>query len=175
MPALAPGVPSSRWRLTEAAKEDCVLLAHRLPEKLAPFVCHSDQPKAAQTAAVIAMRRGLELRRDERLAEVDQGATGWLDDYEAVAERYLRTGEAPGWEPHDAVITRFEAAVVAATATSPEGDIVLVTHGLAPSLWLHSRSPRDDLAGFWRGLTLPDAWRLDLESGEATRVLERTA
>ena len=171
MPEIQKDVPSSRWRLTESSKEDCVLLAHALPAKLAPVIYHSDQLKAAETALVIALRRGLQMVRDTRLAEVDQSASGWLDDYESVAMRYLETGESPGWEPQPSVVARMDAAVGDALAAQPDdGAVVLVGHGLAPTLWLHSRSPFDDIAAFWRGLTLPDAWQLDLESGELARV-----
>ncbi len=171
MPAIERGVPSSRWRLAESSKEDCVLLAHSLPEHLAPVTYHSDAPKAAETALVIAMRRGLRTVQDARLAEVDQSASGWLEEYEAAAARYLETGDSPGWEPRESVVVRIGAAVDAAVAANPgRGDVILVGHGLAPTLWLQSRKPFDDIAAFWRALTLPDAWRLDLETGELVRV-----
>ncbi len=171
MPEIEKGVPSSRWRLAESSKEDCVLLAHALPAQLASVVYHSDMPKAAETALVIALRRGLRTARDPRLAEVDQSAAGWLDDYDSAAMRYLRTGDSPGWESRESVVARIDAAVNDAVALHPgQGDVVLVGHGLAPTLWLQSRKPFDDIAAFWRALTLPDAWRLDLETGELVRV-----
>jgi broad specificity phosphatase PhoE len=174
MPEIQKGVPSSRWRLAKSSSEDCVLLAHALPKALAPVVYHSDMPKAAETALVIAMRRGLRTARDGRLSEVDQSASGWLEDYDAAAMRYLETGESPGWEPREAVALRIGEAIDDALALHPEdGDVVFVGHGLAPTLWLHARKRFGDIAAFWRALTLPDAWRLDLETGELERVAGR--
>ena len=48
-------------------------------------------------------------------------------------------------------------------------DLIVVNHGLALSLYLASRT-RIDLVPFWQALTFPDAWRLDLESGELSHL-----
>ncbi|MCZ7579052.1 MAG: histidine phosphatase family protein [Chloroflexi bacterium] len=168
MPEVVPGVLSTMWELGEAALEDCVLLAHALPQELAATVFTSHQPKVKQTAGVLALRRGLEVREDERLREAGQGP-GWIDDYRAAAASYLRSGsvgETADWEPRERVVERFAAGVEAAIAANSRsaGDVVIVNHGLAMSLWLASRAGID-LVPFWQGLTFPDAWRLDLETG----------
>lgn len=179
MPVVVPGVSSTLWRLGEAAKEDCVLLAHALPANLASPILSSGQPKTDETAAVIALRRGLEVSVDPRLRETDE--PGWIDgDFRAVVAGYLRGDVPPGWEPHDSVVRRFAAAVdEARTALAPGLDLLVVTHGRAPSLYLaslasevadqHGRRPFD-LVPFWHGLTFPDAWRLDLRANTITRV-----
>jgi broad specificity phosphatase PhoE len=165
MPEVAPGVSSTLWELGEAALEDCVLLAHALPEALAPRVFTSHQPKVKQTAGVLALRRGLEVVEDARLREVEQGP-GWIEDYRSAAAGYLRqgrAGETADWERRERVVERFAAGVDAAIAVSggSAGDVVIVNHGLAMSLWLGSRTGID-LVPFWRALTFPDAWRLDM-------------
>jgi hypothetical protein len=38
--------------------------------------------------------------------------------------------------------------------------VIVVSHGLASSLWAASVCTID-LPAWWRGLTLPDAWRVD--------------
>ncbi len=169
MPEVVRGVSSTLWELGQAALEDCVLLAHALPQGLAPTVFTSDQPKVKQTAGVLALRCGLEVLEDERLREVEQGP-GWIDDYRAAAASYLRygsSGETADWEPRERVVERFAAGVDAGIAahSGSDGDVLIVNHGLAMSLWLASRSGID-LVPFWQGLTFPDAWRLDLETGD---------
>ena len=173
MPEVVPGVSSTLWELGEAALEDCVLLAHALPEALAPRAFTSHQPKVKQTAGVLALRRGLHVVEDERLREVGQ-SPGWIDDYRAAAASYLRdgsVGETADWEPRERVVERFAAGVDAAIAANrgSAGDVVIVNHGLAMSLWTDSRSGID-LVPFWRRLTFPDAWRLDLETGDVRRL-----
>ena len=149
-----------------------MLLAHALPPNLAPIVYTSGQPKTDETGAIIALRRGLRTAVDERFAEVDQSASGWIEDYRMTARAYLRTGTSPGWEPHKSVVSRFDAAISDFIVAS--GDVVIATHGLAPSLWLASRTSID-LLPFWEALTFPDAWRFDTESGELTHVFSAGA
>lgn len=173
MPEVVRGISSTLWELGEAALEDCVLLAHALPPELAPAVFTSHQPKVKQTAGVLALRRGLVVVEDERLREVEQGP-GWIDDYRAAAASYLRSGsvgETADWEPRERVVERFAAGVDAAIAANSGSawDVVIVNHGLAMSLCLASRSGID-LVPFWKALSFPDAWRLDLETGDIRQV-----
>ncbi len=169
MPEVVPGISSKLWILGEHSREDCVLLAHALPAGLAPVVHASDQPKARETAAVIALRRGLSMVTDRRLAEVDQGGRWIDDDYRAVAAAYLGGSDEPGWEPRAAVVQRFTHAVDDALAASPAGDLVVVNHGLALSLYLASVTALE-IVPFWQSLTFPDAWRLDLATSSLARV-----
>ena len=74
MPEVVPGVSSTLWQLGKSAKEGCVLLAHALTGPLASPVLTSGQPKVDETAAIIALRRGLATRVDRRVREVEQPA-----------------------------------------------------------------------------------------------------
>jgi broad specificity phosphatase PhoE len=180
LPEVVPGVAAKLWRLGEAAKEDCVLLAHALPANLGPQVVSSGSPKADETAAVIALRRGLTVITDPRLAEVDQGGAWFDGDYREIAAAYLAGRGPDHWEPREAVAARFSAAVEAAIAQPGDGDVVVVNHGLALSVYLAGFGPavrgddgtdgRFELVPFWRSLTFPDAWRLDFEAGAIRRL-----
>jgi len=167
MPQVTRGTSAPLWTLGESAREDCVLLAHALPKDVAPTVYTSPEPKAAETAAVIALRLGLQTTRDARLSEVDRPPV-WDEDYRSMVLRYLESGEQPGWEPVASVRARFSAAVDEALAADPKGDVIVSNHGIALSLYAASITAID-LREFWRQLTFPDAWRLDLE----TKTLER--
>ena len=167
MPQVTPGTSSTLWTLGESAREDCVLLAHALPKDVAPVIYTSPEPKAAETAAVIALRLGLQVISDARLSEVDRPPT-WDEDYRSMVLRYLENGEQPGWEPANSVRARFSAAVDEALAANPAGDVIVSNHGMALSLYADSVADIN-LPEFWAQLTFPDAWRLDLE----TRSLER--
>ena len=169
LPEVVPGLSSKLWVLGESAKEDCVLLAHALPPDLAPILVASGVPKANETAMVLALRLGLTVESDPRVAEVDQPTTWFEGDYRAVAAEYLRGSNPHAWEPHHGVVARFAAAVEERLGTLLTGDLVVVNHGLAMSLYLASRAAVD-LVPFWEALTFPDAWRLDLESGELSHL-----
>lgn len=168
MPEVTPEVHSAGWPLSQSAKEDCVLLAHSLPRSLAPVVYTSPEVKAHETAAVIALRRGLQVAADPGFGEVDHPYF-WDEDYREAAATYLRVGAREAWEPPEAVVARFAAAVDRARSAHPEGDLLIVNHGLALSLYLAAHAPID-LVPFWRALTFPDAWRFDPTSATLTRV-----
>ena len=168
MPELERGVASTLWGLAEASREDCVMLANALPSELSTTVFTSEERKARETAGVLALRRGLQVATDAGFGEVDR-PTIWDDDYRAVAAAYLATGAGEGWEPRDAVVQRFDAAIERALAVTVSGTLVVVDHGLALSLWLDSVSAIN-LVPFWEALTLPDAWLFEPQSKALERV-----
>lgn len=144
-----------------------MLLAHALPDELSSTVFTSTERKARETAEVLALRRGSQVVASAGFSEVDRPAV-WDDDEGATASHYLATGAASGWEPREAVVQRFDAAVNLAQSTAGPGCLLIVSHGLALSLWLDSVLDID-LVPFWQALTLPDAWLVDT----GRHVLER--
>ena len=181
LPEVEQGVSSKLWGLSEAAREDCVLLAHALPPGISA-IYSSDERKARETADVLALRLGLQVQTDERFAEVDRPQV-WDRDYREVAAGYLAGAEERGWEPRERVVRRFGAAVqvagvdadsrVALPGPAPtEGRdyVVVVSHGMAMSLWIASVVPSLDVVQFWRSLTFPDAWLLDPEGHTAEHL-----
>lgn len=168
MPVPVPGFAPRLWQLDDASREDCVLLAHALPENLAPAVYSSDETKAASTADVIALRRGHQREIDPRFGEVDRGPE-WVEDHRAAVTRYLSGTDFGSFEPHPHVVAHVTAAVEAALLAYPRGDLVVATHGQAMTLYLASRTNIDPVP-FWNALTLPDAWRLDLDTNALTHV-----
>jgi len=153
-------VDPRQWHLGEEG----LRLAGRLAERLevAPRIgvlVTSTEPKAAQTAAVIAERWPVDVIADDRLREVDRP---WIGaGYRSVAHRYLR-GELPdGWEPHTAVAARAAAAVVEATQAAGDAPVVVVSHGLVLAVHLGDLFGEDfDREAFWSCLAFPDAWSL---------------
>lgn len=168
MPEVTRGLARSLWPLSEAAREDCVLLAHALPAGLAASVLTSEEKKARDTATIIGLRRGLKVEVDPRLGEVDRPEI-WDEDYRAVAERYLATGSEPGWEPQESAARRMGEAVAERLERGGEGDVVVVSHGLAIALYLAAMVDVD-VVSFWRQLAFPDAWRWEPGSQRLERV-----
>lgn len=165
MPEVQQGVASKLWGLSDASREDCVLLAHALPKDVGAL-WSSNERKAKETADVLGLRLGLEPRVDPRFGEVDRPQV-WDRDFREVVAGYLRGVAEPGWETIDAVVARFGAAVESASAPS-RGPTVIATHGTAMTLWVGSQFAIDRVA-WWEQLTLPDAWAVDLEA----KTLER--
>jgi broad specificity phosphatase PhoE len=166
MSAVDRSVDSRQWGITPDAIDECVLLASSLPATPAD-VRSSTERKAVDTAKVIANITSREVQIDERFGEVRRPFT-WDDDYRSIAMSYLQS-DRDEWEPRTAVVARFTAGVEDALRIEGNGPLVVVNHGLALSLYLASVA-EIDVVSFWSALTFPDAWSVDLDSGEKERV-----
>jgi len=164
MPDVVPGTPPRSWGLGKRGREDCVLLAHALAGCALAGAFSSTEPKARQTADVIALRLGLQVAEDVRFGEIERPAA-WVSDHGDRVLRYLEGEEHAGWEPRAGAIARFGAAVAAARGRAGEGDIVIAAHGTVMALWAGAITGMAGTAAWWASLTFPDAWRVDLHDG----------
>jgi broad specificity phosphatase PhoE len=139
MPEVVPGVAPHLWELGETGRAAARELATRL---IGGRVVSSDEPKALQTAEEIVAVCGGEIVVDARLREATR-PTAWDPEYRDSARRYVAGENLEGWEPRAAVAARVTAAA--------RGDVV-VTHGLAMTLYL------GESVSFWEALRFPDAW-----------------
>jgi broad specificity phosphatase PhoE len=125
----------------------------------------SDEPKASETLA--GASNGAAIAIDPDFGEVRR-PPDWTDAHRALAAAYVGGATHAGWEPHDAVVRRFDAAVRRhqAAAAADRHLLVIGTHGMAMTLWLASRVQLDrDPVAFWAGLEFPDV--VVVESGRA--------
>jgi broad specificity phosphatase PhoE len=160
-PDIRVNQPAPTWQLCDDGRADVALLAEALPR--APVVVTSDEPKAVQTAEILHVVVGGDLRVDVRLREAIR-PDAWVTDYEVRAARYLTRGHEPGWEPAHDVRDRVREAI----GELPSGAIV-VGHGLSLTLYTATLA-RFDHVSFWRHLRLPDAWIA--AEGVAPRIIE---
>jgi broad specificity phosphatase PhoE len=156
MPEIVGGVSPEWWHLGPEGRAAARALAARLDRQ--PRVVTSHEVKARETAEEIVVARGGTLALDRRLGEVARPLAPDGETDRALARRYLGGEALDGWEPHAEVVARFAAA-----ATDAE---VVVTHGLAMTLYL---APSDPVR-FWEELTFPDAWRYSALAGHLRRV-----
>ena len=149
-----PDRPARDWPLTDDGGRAAEALAARLADRRIGRVISSDEPKAAATAAPIAVARGLTVTHDDRLREADRP---WLEDgYDEAAARWLDGDPLDGWELLDAVRSRMWDATRARDA-----DLVAVTHGLALTALVTAIDPAIDGPSFWRALLFPDVVVVD--------------
>lgn len=146
MPAACAEVPARDWPLSA----DGLAAARRLQLPAGALLVASDERKAAQTLQ--AARPGAEVVIDAGFGEVRR-PDEWVDDHRERARAYVEGTRRAGWEPHDQVVARFEAA--AGRHAAPGRTLVVGTHGMAATLWVASRRPIDRGA-FWAALRFPD-------------------
>jgi broad specificity phosphatase PhoE len=149
-----PATPSEEWRLSEEGQRRCEALA----ERLAPFeprvLLASTEPKARETAELVAPALGLEVRLSEGVRETARRTVGWLSPEElegGIKALFERPAEVVfGEESAAAALARFSVAV-----DGLDEPAVVVTHGTVLSLYAAAKTGRDPYE-LWRSLQLPD-------------------
>lgn len=150
-----PGRPPRTWELSREGRRRALALADRLAVFRATRLVSSVEPKAVETAEIVAQRLGLPaitlpgLHEHEREtapflgAEAFEAAIAWLFDepHRAVF----------GEESADAAADRFTAAVGALATDQNE---IVVAHGTVIALYV-SRLAGIDPYPLWQSLGLP--------------------
>jgi broad specificity phosphatase PhoE len=153
-PELDPSVPSEEWRLSKEGRRRCEPLAERLVRYEPRVLLASTEPKARETAELLAPALGLEVQLSDGLRETARRTVGWLAPGEidhGIRELFERPGEVVfGEESAEAALARFDSAV----AGLPEPAVV-VTHGTVLSIYAAPRIGRDAYE-LWSSLELPD-------------------
>ncbi len=152
-PELDPARPADEWRLSDEGRERCRPLADRLAVFEPRMLLSSPEPKARETAELIAEPLSLAVHVDERLRETARSSVGWLEREElarGIAELFARPQELVfGEETADHALARFSSVVDGLQRA------VVVSHGRVISLYAARRTGRDPFE-LWRSLKLPD-------------------
>ncbi len=166
-PRVDPQVPSSRWSLSDEGQARCVWLADELQTHGVRRLFSSLEPKALETAALVAARIGLVVEPVVDLHENDRTGQGFLSADELrgrIARFFERPAEvAMGSETADEAYERFAAALAKARDSAGRQDAAVITHGTVLSLFV-SRHNAVPPFGLWDSLGLPSYVVLDSAS-----------
>jgi broad specificity phosphatase PhoE len=158
VPELDPAVPSEEWSLSDEGRRRCSPLAERLVAFRPQVLLSSTEPKARETAELIAPALGLEVRLSDGLRETARRSVPWLRPEvleRGIRDLFGRPNEIVfGEESATAALTRFSAAVNGLRAPT-----VVVTHGTVLSLYVAAKTGRDAFE-LWSTLKLPDVVQL---------------
>ncbi len=175
LPEIDPAVPAAEWRLSEEGRRRCEPLAERLAAYRPWIVVSSIEPKARETAAIVAGRLRVPCETAAGLHEHDRRGVGFMSPpvFEAsMAAFFARPAELVlGGETATQAQDRFSSAVTAVLAGHSDGDIVVVAHGTVISLYV---APRVGVAPFdlWRRLGLPSFLVLSLPDLTLMQMVE---
>ena len=163
-PEIMPEVISHRWVLSAEGRTRCGWLAEVCRARGVAHIFASPEPKALETAALVAMDLGLPVRPLEGLQENDRTDLGFVSAaaLEARIAAFFDDPDAVvmGRESAQGVLTRFQAAIDIAAQDATDGAVAVVTHGTAMSAFIaahNSVAPLD----LWRDLTLPGVALMD--------------
>ncbi|MFN8536030.1 MAG: histidine phosphatase family protein [Thermomicrobiales bacterium] len=161
LPIVVPGSPPAQWSLSDEGRASCTTLAAHLRRYYPAQIAASDEPKAAETAQLLAAALGhtSPVRHDHDLREHERRPEDFFDSttaFHAALRRFFAQPDALvfGQETATAAGTRFAAAIARQLAAAPGGNLIAVAHGTVISLFAAAHA---GLAPFplWQSLGLP--------------------
>ena len=168
-PLIDPDKPPTTWPLCPEGRDAVVKLAARLAPFAPSAVASSPEPKALETAQIIADALGLKVEVDAGLHEHKRPALAFGTE-EAFRARIAQVFAEPakpiaGGESVEQACARLAKAL----ADHPARPLVAVTHGTVLSHYVARRLGLN-AHDLWRSLHTPDAFVLDAEGALITRL-----
>jgi broad specificity phosphatase PhoE len=175
-PEVVPEVPSENWTLSEKGRALCAPLADQLAAHAPAVIVSSEEPKAAETARLVAERLGVPWRTAPGLHEHDRSNVPHMRSGEfisAIELFFRRPGELVlGRETANQARDRFESAVQEVVDVQDDGNIAVVSHGTVIALMLEGRDARGGFAT-WRAMGLPSFAALSLPEMGLIKTADR--
>lgn len=175
-PQVNPAEPPQRWRLSEKGRALCAPLADRLAPHGIGRIIASDEPKASETAELVAKALGIPWSTAPGLHEHDRSNVPHMPSgqFISMVELFFRRPDklVLGKESADAAARRFAKAVDDVIDSSAEETLAVVSHGTVISLLLQDRSDANPFQ-MWRQLGLPSYVVLELPSYRIVETVER--
>jgi broad specificity phosphatase PhoE len=157
-PEVLPDVPPAKWALSAKGRDACALLAERLASHAPAVIVSSEEPKAAETARLVAERLNVPWRTAPGLHEHDRSNVPHMrsGEFISMVELFFRRPRelVLGRETAEQARDRFEAAVQLVVDEQDEGNVAVVSHGTVIALMLEGRDSRGGFAT-WRAMGLP--------------------
>ena len=167
MPEIEPDKPASAWRLGEVGRRRAEMLASRLGELNPSVIWSSVEPKAVETAEIIAEAFGVPVEVADGLEEHHRSSVPFFatrDEFEGRVEQLFQRPDqlVLGEETADQARTRMTAAI-AEVIDAGQMDSIVVTHGTVMTLYVVRVAGVQPMS-FWRRLGLPSYAVLSLPS-----------
>jgi broad specificity phosphatase PhoE len=167
VPEIEADRPASTWKLSQ----DGQLRAKQLAEELVGFapeaIVSSNEPKAKETADILARQLRLNVQILPDLHEHDRSNVPYLshDNFQASIRNFFQKPDELvfGRETADQAHTRFYRAVHTVLSEYSGKTVVIVTHGTVISLFVSRLTGSSDLE-LWSMLGLPSFIAMDLGS-----------
>jgi broad specificity phosphatase PhoE len=158
MPIIDPALSAANWALSPEGRVQSLRLAERLRTYCPEAVVSSQEPKARETAEILAQHLDLSLSVVHDLHEHDRRGVpllGKLEFQMAVSEFFANPRTLVfGRETADEAYARFRVALSAAASKSQSQTLVIVAHGTVISLFV-SRETGVEPYTLWQRLGLP--------------------
>jgi len=167
LPAINKDQPAREWLLSEEGRARAARLAERLIHDQPDILATSPEPKAKETAEILAGRLGLPIQVLDDLHEHERGSVPYFSkpEFESAIHEFFEKPETLvlGSETADQAHERFSKAVHSLLSLNERSRIAIVSHGTVISLFVSRITGR---SGFqiWTELGLPGFIILDIGS-----------
>ena len=169
LPKIVEKVPAHGWELSQAGRVLAQKLAVRLNGYQPEVIISSVEPKAKQTAEIIAAKHNLGPQFVEGLHEHDRSKVGYLHrkEFQAAVREFFKKPDTLvfGSETADACHARFEQAVHSILDQNLDKTVVIVAHGTVISLFVSRLTGISDQL-LWNDLALPSFVVVDVQAAE---------
>lgn len=167
LPEIQENLPAKEWHLSEEGQIRARALAERLTEYHPDVIFSSAEPKAMETAEIVAARLGTQFQVVEGLHEHDRSTTPYHSkaDFERlIHEFFARPDELVfGSETASEAHARFAKTIYSLFGSHQSQTIVIVAHGTVISLFVSRLTGAADLS-LWNELGLPSLVIIDMRS-----------
>jgi broad specificity phosphatase PhoE len=177
-PEVDPNVPSEQWRLSEKGRASCMPLAASLGSYSPLVVVSSEEPKAAETAELVATALKVPWETAPGLHEHNRSNVPHMrsGDFISTMELLFRKPQqlVLGRETASGALKRFQNAIDDVLERHPadKGNVAVVTHGTVIALLLahHTGQSGFDL---WRRMQLPSFAVLQVPEFRLLKLVDR--
>ena len=158
-PEIQPDKPASTWRLSESGRDKAMLLADELRGFTPASIWCSQEPKATETAQILADALNVPVNVTDGLEEHHRDNVPYFptqDEFEQAIEQFFLNPEEPvlGDETARQALQRFTAAIDRIIVTGTAETAIVVTHGTVMTLYMASIAGVDPMR-FWCSLETP--------------------
>ncbi len=160
-------VPAHEWILSSEDRERARRLAKKLSSYKPEAIVSSVEPKARQTAELIAEECSVNVHAMDDLREHERSHVPFLqrDKFETFVKEFFEKPDSLvfGDETATRAVARFQKAVDAAIQTTNADLLAVVSHGTVISLFVAAVTGCDGFL-LWQELELPSCVVLDVET-----------
>jgi broad specificity phosphatase PhoE len=175
-PLVDPQKSSELWRLSTEGREQARSLAGAIAPHHPAQIIASEEPKATETARILAKELNIPAKATPDLHEHDRSNVPHMRSGEFISniELFFRrpTDLILGKESATQALSRFEQAIDQILTDHPEGNLALVSHGTVIALFIEKHSDRNGFQ-IWREMSLPSFAVFDLPEMELTELRSR--
>ena len=158
-------LPVETWPLSDLGRQQAQRLADLPFWQDVQVICTSVEPKALQTAQIVAARRDLPVEPVFDLREL-LSPGDLVGDYKSAVRQAFNnpTASVNGWEPAGEAQTRIVTAIERVLLLHEDKTLAVVSHGLALTLYLAYLTDISPSLELWHSLPFASAIQVDLEA-----------